>query len=100
MGEPDAVDEAVGAFLSDVKWVALVLAVAGAAIIASAAGRLSTDTADRTTEQVWNYLHRGPNGRRGRVVRALVLLVLGVQLLAAPLFAIKVVLLGVGSLPW
>ena len=95
---PDAVDEAVGAFLSDVKWVALVLAVAGAAIIASAAGRLSTDTADRTTEQVWNYLHRGPNGRRGRVVRALVLLVLGVQLLAAPLFAIKVVLIGVGFL--
>ena len=95
---PDAVDEAVSAFLSDVKWVALVLAVAGAAIIASAAGRLSTDTADRTTEQVWSYLHRGPNGRRGRVVRALVLLVLGVQLLATPLFAIKVVLIGVGFL--
>jgi hypothetical protein len=95
---PDAVDQAVGAFLSDVKWVALVLAVAGASIIASAAGRLSTDTADRTVERTWDYLRRGPVGRRGRVVRALVFLAVGVQLLSAPLFALKLVLVGIGFL--
>lgn len=95
---PDAIDQTMQVFLSGVKWVALVLGLAGAAIVASASGRLRTDTADRAAARTWRYLLRAPEGRWSRALRALVLLGVGVLLIASPLLAVQVIVVGLGFL--
>lgn len=93
---PDAVDQALGAFLGGMTWVGLWLAVGGAAIVAASSGRLRTDTADRLVGRAWSFLRTAPDGRLGRAVRALVLLALGAALLFEPLVVVRVVLVALG----
>jgi hypothetical protein len=92
----DAVEEALGVFLAGMLPLGLVLGVSGAVIAAAGSGRFETDTADRALARGWRFLRTPPSTVGTRVVRALLLLVLGVLLLSEPLPTIETVLVVLG----
>jgi uncharacterized protein YjeT (DUF2065 family) len=93
---PEAVNQAFGVFLGGIDWIALWLGIAGAAIVASASGRLTTTTADHVVGRSWSFLRTTPRTHAGRALRALVLLALGVALLVEPLLVVQIVLVALG----
>ena len=93
---PAAVEQAVGAFVGDVTGVALVLGVAGAAIAAAGWGRLSAGANERAAGRAWAFLRGSSDRGRVRALRAALLIVLGVLLLAEPLATVQILAIGVG----
>jgi uncharacterized membrane protein HdeD (DUF308 family) len=92
----DAAEQALGVFLSGLLPLAIALGVSGAVLAAAGSGRFATDTADRFLAQVWRFLRTPPPSVGRRVVRALVLLVLGILLLSEPLPTFEAALLVLG----